>query len=81
MGRSGSKLSPQLAYMWRQNEKESQMKTSTSPWVQFRAKFRPLGRPFHPSHPLAQSVYYCFQPSVVSKELIDMCFVTVYFIG
>ena len=26
---------------------------TTSPWVPFRAKFRPLGQLFRPSHPLA----------------------------
>ena len=30
--------------------------TPTSPWVPFRAKFRPLGRLFRPSRPLAWSL-------------------------
>ena len=30
--------------------------TPTSPWVPFRAKFRPPGRPFRPSRPLAWSL-------------------------
>ena len=30
--------------------------THTSPWVPFRAKFRPPGRPFRPSRPLAWSL-------------------------
>ena len=30
--------------------------TPTSPWVPFRAKFRPLGRLFRPIHPLAWSL-------------------------
>ena len=32
--------------------------TSTSPWVPFRAKFRPLGRLFRPSRPLAWSLIW-----------------------
>ena len=31
--------------------------TPTSPWVPFRAKFRPLGRLFRPCRPLAWSLY------------------------
>ena len=32
--------------------------TPTSPWVPFRAKFRPLGQVFHPSRPLAWSLSF-----------------------
>ena len=31
--------------------------TPISPWVSFRAKFRPLGQLFGPSRPLAYSLY------------------------
>ena len=34
--------------------------TPTSPWVPFRAKFRPLGRLFRPSRPLAWSLLLTF---------------------
>ena len=51
---SGSRLSPQFAFVWWQNEKEYFFyfgSTSTSPWVPFKVKFRPLGRPT-PGSPL-----------------------------
>ena len=67
-------MSPQLAFVWWQNENDSPYKktkkqkkfffffffreTPTYPWVPFRAKFRPLWRLFRPSCPLAWSLPY-----------------------
>ena len=63
---SGS-MSPQLAFVWMSLPKKKKKKkknfffffreTPTSPWVPFRVKFRPLGRLFRPSRPLAWSLY------------------------
>ena len=43
--------------------------TPTSPWVPFRAKFRPLGRLFRPSRPLAWSL---FGNNVFANKLIHI---------
>ena len=62
---SGSRLSPQLAFVWCNKMKMSLLKkifliffreTPTSPWFPFRVKFRPLGWLFCPSRTLAYSL-------------------------
>ena len=78
-------MSPQLAFVWWQNENESPKKkkffffffffreTPTSPWVPFRAKFWPLGRLFRPSRPLAWSLRI-FSDIYFSKEItVHLC--------
>ena len=71
---SGSRLSPQLAFVWWQNENESPKKkknlfreTPTSPWVPFRGKFRPLGPLYNPSHPLAWSLIHSYPLSAQQR--------------
>ena len=44
--------------------------TPTSPWVPFRAKFRPLGRLFRPSRPLAYTENA--QLSTLSLEKVNI---------
>ena len=65
-GRSGSRLWPQLVFVWWQNEKEAPLgpikkgflgRLPVPHWGPFRAKVWPLGWPFHPSRPLAYSLW------------------------
>ena len=97
--------SPQLAFVWWQNEKWVSLKkkkkkkkkkiffffffflreTPTSPWVPFRAKFRPPGRPFRPSRPLAWSLSYLtvnfWRKYFVLHYSISSSLVSIHFFG
>ena len=55
--------------------------TPTSPWVPFRAKFRPLGRLFRPSRPLAWSLHQEICPErqeELTTYLISVLQITLY---